>query len=145
MKYCSKCGASLNDDAVICVNCGCVVDKILDVKNERAEKECVSEYSPLASVVPLLSSIVSAFLLLFYLVLFCFLAAESSETGAVYILIQVSIAFILPVICAIFSIICGCFLNKQYSSASKAGTILGVIDLCATLMFVIIIFFSGVR
>jgi len=139
MKYCSKCGASLNDDAVICVNCGCVVDKIPDVKNERVKKEYVSEYSPLASVVPLLSSIVSAFLLLFYLVVFCSLTVVSSGTGAAYLFIQVASAFILPVICAMFSIICGCFLNKQYSSASKAGTILGVIDLCAVVSFIIII------
>ena len=26
MKYCSKCGKEINDDAVICTNCGCRVD-----------------------------------------------------------------------------------------------------------------------
>ena len=26
MKYCSKCGKEINDDAVICMNCGCRVD-----------------------------------------------------------------------------------------------------------------------
>ena len=145
MKYCSKCGASLNDDAVICVSCGCILDKIPDIKSNNEKKECVADCSSLANVLPLLSSIVSAFLLLFYFVVFCSLSIISSETGAAYIIIQASIAFILPVICAIFSIICGCFLNKQYSRASKAGAILGVIDLCATLMFVIIIFLSGVR
>lgn len=26
MKYCTKCGAQMVDDAVICVNCGCAVE-----------------------------------------------------------------------------------------------------------------------
>lgn len=26
MKYCSNCGKELNDDAVVCVHCGCSVD-----------------------------------------------------------------------------------------------------------------------
>ena len=26
MKYCSKCGNQVNDDAVICVGCGCKID-----------------------------------------------------------------------------------------------------------------------
>ena len=26
MKYCSKCGKEVNDDAVICVNCGCALN-----------------------------------------------------------------------------------------------------------------------
>ena len=27
MKYCSKCGAEIHDEAVVCVNCGCQVEK----------------------------------------------------------------------------------------------------------------------
>ena len=27
MRYCSKCGAEIVDDAVICVHCGCAVEK----------------------------------------------------------------------------------------------------------------------
>lgn len=27
MKYCSHCGAEVNDDAVVCVNCGCSLEK----------------------------------------------------------------------------------------------------------------------
>ena len=26
MKYCSKCGNQINDDAVVCINCGCKVE-----------------------------------------------------------------------------------------------------------------------
>ena len=26
MKYCSKCGSQINDDAVVCINCGCKVE-----------------------------------------------------------------------------------------------------------------------
>jgi hypothetical protein len=34
MKYCSKCGKELFDEAVICVNCGCAVDNF-NVKKEQ--------------------------------------------------------------------------------------------------------------
>ncbi len=27
MKYCSKCGAQIHDDAVVCIHCGCSVEK----------------------------------------------------------------------------------------------------------------------
>ena len=32
MKYCSKCGAELFDDAVICVKCGCAVESGIQPK-----------------------------------------------------------------------------------------------------------------
>ena len=33
MKYCSKCGGQIADEAVICVNCGCVVENKTVAKN----------------------------------------------------------------------------------------------------------------
>lgn len=37
MKYCSKCGNQVLDDAIICPKCGCMVDgKLKSEKNEMA-------------------------------------------------------------------------------------------------------------
>ena len=33
MKYCSKCGQEINDDAVICVHCGCAMQSNATVGN----------------------------------------------------------------------------------------------------------------
>ena len=34
MKFCSKCGKQINDDAVICVNCGCSVGNAVVTEND---------------------------------------------------------------------------------------------------------------
>lgn len=33
MKFCSKCGNQINDDAVVCLNCGCAVEHISEDKS----------------------------------------------------------------------------------------------------------------
>ena len=38
MKYCSKCGAQINDDAVICVSCGCAVEGAKTPTNKPARQ-----------------------------------------------------------------------------------------------------------
>ena len=35
MKYCSKCGKELFDEAVICVNCGCAVESSASLPNRK--------------------------------------------------------------------------------------------------------------
>lgn len=37
MKFCSKCGKEIMDDAVICMNCGCAVENQPIAKNEIDE------------------------------------------------------------------------------------------------------------
>lgn len=39
MKYCSKCGNELLDEAVICPKCGCQVDNIKKSENENKSTE----------------------------------------------------------------------------------------------------------
>lgn len=45
MKYCSKCGASLNDDAVVCPSCGCLVDSNTRVVKETKESSTIKTLS----------------------------------------------------------------------------------------------------
>ena len=40
MKYCSKCGAELYDEAVICPKCGCAVEEIK--KEEETKKNTIA-------------------------------------------------------------------------------------------------------
>ena len=39
MKYCSKCGKQILDEAVICVHCGCAVNNAFSNRNSEKEKE----------------------------------------------------------------------------------------------------------
>ena len=41
MKYCSKCGAELVDEAVICPNCGCAVEGFEPAKPAEEDKASV--------------------------------------------------------------------------------------------------------
>lgn len=42
MKFCSKCGKEIMDDAVICMNCGCAVDETLNTISEYQAPKKVS-------------------------------------------------------------------------------------------------------
>lgn len=61
MKYCSKCGASLNDDAVVCPNCGCLIDSNAKIVKESKES---STLKTIAFVFMIVSTVSSAFLLI---------------------------------------------------------------------------------
>ncbi len=39
MKFCSKCGKEITDDAVICVNCGCAVEKNQNNTYNQSQKK----------------------------------------------------------------------------------------------------------
>lgn len=43
MKYCSKCGKELFDEAVVCVNCGCAVETIRN-KNIKVEPSMTNSH-----------------------------------------------------------------------------------------------------
>ena len=43
MRYCSKCGKEINDEAVICVNCGCAVtENTMKLQNTSQQEDEVS-------------------------------------------------------------------------------------------------------
>ena len=55
MKFCEKCGAELNDEAVVCVKCGCSmgnavanapqgIQDMVDVVIDSAENDGVAKY-----------------------------------------------------------------------------------------------------
>ncbi len=60
MKYCSKCGAELNDEAVICTKCGCSVDNSDQPKQQGASGLAIAAlvFSILGGLVGLILDIV---------------------------------------------------------------------------------------
>ncbi|MBO7208965.1 MAG: hypothetical protein J6V58_04415 [Clostridia bacterium] len=56
MKYCQNCGAEINENAVICVKCGCSVSK------STVKKEVKPKFFFISSVVSFVLSIISAFI-----------------------------------------------------------------------------------
>ncbi|MBQ9785013.1 MAG: zinc-ribbon domain-containing protein [Clostridia bacterium] len=42
MKYCSKCGKEMMDEAVICPNCGCAADNRFDLNQKQDERDEIS-------------------------------------------------------------------------------------------------------
>ena len=63
MKFCSKCGKEIHDEAVICVHCGCSVENST-VKTEKLERDKKGE---MLGVVAFMIPIVGLFLWLGYL------------------------------------------------------------------------------
>ena len=56
MKYCSKCGASLNDEAVVCPSCGCLVDSNTRVVKETKESSTIKTIAFVFMIVATISS-----------------------------------------------------------------------------------------
>ena len=46
MKYCSKCGAPMNDDALFCSKCGTKVEEVTNNNNEEVVEQKVEEVKP---------------------------------------------------------------------------------------------------
>ena len=60
MKYCSKCGAEIFDDAVICVKCGCAVESSVQLKSP-ATSDQQSGISTAAKVFMIIGTVLMAF------------------------------------------------------------------------------------
>src|SRR5690554_1624521 len=61
MKYCSKCGNELVDDAVICTKCGCMVEtkRTVEVKSEKKEVNNSQNSSNANAIFSLIMGIIS--------------------------------------------------------------------------------------
>ncbi|MBQ9761020.1 MAG: hypothetical protein IJW16_06700 [Clostridia bacterium] len=71
MKYCTKCGAEIFDDAVICIKCGCAVEGGISeqpiqkaVQNSTDEKKAGNTLLPVFNFVFSIASIFSVFFLI---------------------------------------------------------------------------------
>ena len=51
MKYCTKCGNELLDEAVICTKCGCAIDPKFMNKNKKSELSTVAKAFMIISTV----------------------------------------------------------------------------------------------
>lgn len=62
MKYCTKCGAQLFDEAVICVRCGCPTAPIQTAQDMSSVQGGSSISKTIAFVLMIISTVVSGFL-----------------------------------------------------------------------------------
>lgn len=53
MKYCSKCGKEILEEAVICPNCGCAVKNNADIQEIQVEDKASVGLCILAACIPL--------------------------------------------------------------------------------------------
>lgn len=60
MKFCTKCGAELMDESVICVKCGCAVENSSLTQTESVESPRKSGLSTAAKVFMVLGTIIMA-------------------------------------------------------------------------------------
>lgn len=45
MAFCTVCGKEINDDAVVCIHCGCATAKVLEDKTQQANTSTVTDSS----------------------------------------------------------------------------------------------------
>lgn len=63
--FCQKCGTEINDEAVVCVNCGCAVKTTSNKNKSNSLTDEIIEISGLTTI-PLVLNIISLILLLTY-------------------------------------------------------------------------------
>lgn len=132
MKYCIKCGTELDDDAIVCIGCGCLVGQP-DVKekeeqiNVNVQENQEESYSKIKRALPLIFACVSIIYSVCCLILQkCGVDIYKSEYNYLASLISYNTFSFLSGAIAIFS---GLFTNNGESNLSKAGVILGIFAL----------------
>lgn len=77
MKYCAKCGKEVMDEAVICPNCGCSVEKKVTVPQQTYEQaiQCSAVCGVISAILLVLGVVAALFVSVLLGVILC-LAAE---------------------------------------------------------------------
>lgn len=94
MKYCSKCGKELLDEAVICVGCGCPVEVITKTKEESISAEDVLEKVEKEIKGKTIFPIMALCLWLASIILFLFV---HTVVGAVMLCVAVAFTFVISI------------------------------------------------
>lgn len=121
MKYCSKCGNQLLDEATICMKCGCAVDKIDEsIYAQNQENKGTVEIRKL-DWLPLLFGIVALTDALFYGILIVGGVISNYTLGNIIYFLRYGLC--VPV-CGLFAILSAVFFMK---SKRKVFPILGLV------------------
>ena len=113
MKYCSKCGAELFDEAVICVKCGCPVSPQYAYAREPQKKAPKTSGFRIASMVLL---IVTLSIVALYAGLFSFVALIGAFGGAeFFVMLIVALIFLAPLAWMIPMLVVYCKAVKRKS------------------------------
>lgn len=141
MKYCSNCGAEVNENAAVCVKCGCAL-KTNDTLTNQPTREQSSKASMVLGIIAIIFGAI-AFLLV--------IAVQSYLTGSYEGRIQrlasdfertrlgLMILFLpVPGILSVIGFILG-LTNKVKSGSKTAGIVLNAITLVLCVLMIVII------
>jgi len=141
VKYCTKCGTELDDDAVVCVGCGCLVGQP-DIKDSKEKikvdtlKKQGESFSKIKRVLPLIFACVSTIYSVCYFILQRNgVDIYKSEYNYLASLISYNTFSFLSGVIAIYF---GLFTNNSESNLSKAGVILGIFALIINMVLGVI-------
>ena len=120
MKYCSKCGSEIADEAVVCPKCGCAVDNVKTSSSGNGIKTATKVFL-------VLSCVSSCIMTLIYFI--CAMVAIADGSGGLfftYLLLSLPSFWVVP-------------MTISYFSKVKNGEILGTGFKVCTLIFVNIV------
>ena len=155
MKYCTKCGAQMNDDALFCPKCGTKFEEVIEESNQEAIEEKpvapeeTSKPKPNAKVkgkaTPLHEQKVKEFLPVPLALIGCSIAlwiinAVGSPTGIVKIM-PLLLFMMLSIFLGVMSLIRGIktINRKIYFNAALSFTLLVLLFTCLIIDFVFLI------
>ena len=120
MKYCTKCGSEIADEAVICPKCGCAVDNVKTTASGSGIKTATKVFL-------ILSCVSSCIMTLIYFI--CAMVALANGSGGLfftYLFLSLPALWIIP-------------MTVNYFSKVKKGEAVGVGFKVCTLIFVNIV------
>ena len=141
MKYCSNCGAEVNENAAVCVKCGCA----LKTNDALANQQTRAQSSKASMVLGIIAIIFGAIVFLLVIAVQSYLTSsyegriqrlasdfESTRLGLMILFLPV------PGILSVIGFILG-LTNKVKSGSKTAGIVLNAITLVLCVLMIVII------
>lgn len=141
MKYCSNCGAEVNENAAVCVKCGCA----LKTNDALANQQTRAQSSKASMVLGIIAIIFGAIAFLLVIAVQSYLTSsyegriqrlasdfESTRLGLMILFLPV------PGILSVIGFILG-LTNKVKSGSKTAGIVLNAITLVLCVLMIVII------
>lgn len=159
MKFCTKCGHELNDEAVVCVNCGCMVNAVSNtatvqqtavpsapLQNQKDTLPVIMNFvSTIAAIISLFFSLYSVFESYFYVSIYKTSTYSSSYSASSYFhpdyyfcavgFVFALITFIFGLVGLILSLVKKAGVKSLFSSIARMVFGLVFIILTATFTF----------
>lgn len=142
MKYCSNCGAEINENAVVCVKCGAALNVNNSLQNNNINYNALAKSSMILGIVAIIFGAISLVLALcvnYYLTGTFEGRIERYATDFATTKIGLYILLIpVPAILSIIGFLFGIF-NKNKSNSKTVGIVLNAITIAICIIEIIMI------